>query len=180
MFCPVCGQQQISQDTRFCSRCGFLLTGIEQVITNEGSLPFIVLPKDPKAATPRKLGLKKGLMIFLLTFLVVPIITLISIALHIGPFFVAISAILLGVGGLLRMAYALLMESNEPNEMTLEENALASAKNLMGRYSNQNALPPQQSIPTNFYAPPVGNWRETNDLVQPSVTDETTKFLDRK
>jgi len=44
----------------------------------------------------------------------------------------------------------------------------------------QAALPPQQSVPASFYAPPqAGNWRDTNDL-QPSVTESTTKLLDKE
>ncbi len=31
MFCPQCSQEQISEDTRFCSRCGFLMTGVSQL-----------------------------------------------------------------------------------------------------------------------------------------------------
>ena len=28
MFCPQCGQQQVSDVTRYCSRCGFPLDGV--------------------------------------------------------------------------------------------------------------------------------------------------------
>ena len=31
MFCPRCGQERFSQDTSFCSRCGFLLTAAADV-----------------------------------------------------------------------------------------------------------------------------------------------------
>jgi len=42
------------------------------------------------------------------------------------------------------------------------------------------ALPPQQSIPTSVYAPPhAGSWRDTNDLQPTSVTEGTTKLLEK-
>lgn len=41
------------------------------------------------------------------------------------------------------------------------------------------ALPPQQSMPASVYAAPqTGSWRDTNDLV-PSVTEGTTKLLEK-
>lgn len=45
----------------------------------------------------------------------------------------------------------------------------------------QSALPPQQSIPANMYnAPrPAGSWRDTNDLEPASVTESTTRLLEK-
>lgn len=178
MHCPICGQKQIAEDTRFCSRCGFPLAGVSYLISNDGNLPEARKEKSIKLDTKRKKGLKKGLMIFLLTFLIVPIASIITIANHVTePFAVAILAILFGVGGLLRMAYALLMESNEPNAASLEENVVRSAKNLSGKKS-ANELPPQTSIPVSDYnSPKAGNWRDTNDLAPHSVIENTTRQL---
>jgi hypothetical protein len=197
MFCPICGQQQISEETRYCSRCGFLLAGVTRLIANGGALPEFSSPPSggAKKDSPRKRGLKQGLFIFLLTFLVVPLVAILSIALEVKePFAVAICAILLSVGGLLRMIYALLFESSEPfaaagGGKTLEQNVMDAAQNILGKNPAAAALPPQQSIPTSTYVPPAGgaagSWRDTNDLTAPaqqpgSVTEKTTRFLDRK
>jgi hypothetical protein len=55
-------------------------------------------------------------------------------------------------------------------------------QNLRGS-TQQNALPPQQSVPASSYVPPPpapGNWHTTNDLVAPpSVTEPTTKLLQK-
>jgi hypothetical protein len=78
------------------------------------------------------------------------------------------------------MIYAALFESSDPNEKTLEENVTNSAKTLLGKKKAPNALPPHQSIPASDYIPPTqANWRDTNDLAQPSVTEETTKLLEK-
>ncbi|HLM00352.1 MAG TPA: zinc ribbon domain-containing protein [Pyrinomonadaceae bacterium] len=189
MFCPACGQRQLSEDTRFCSKCGFLLTGVTELIINGGALPQAVQQQrqsKPTKDSPRKRGIKQGLFIFLLSFLVVPLIAIFTIAIEARePFMVAVAAILLTVGGLLRMAYALMFESTEPyggGAMTPEENALNAAQNFLGKNKSAAALPPQQSIPTSAYVPPAaGNWRDTNDLsATPGVTENTTKFLDGK
>lgn len=177
MFCPTCGQEQINNETRFCSRCGFLLTGVTQLIANGGNLPFIQLPQTYKPQTPRKKGLKKGLMIFLMTALAVPLIAIIASSLGLRGTVVAITAVLFGIGGILRMAYALLLESNEPNGVSLEETVFKTAK-AFRKNSEANALPPQTSIPVeDYYAPSkAGVWRDTNDLT-PSAIEETTRQL---
>lgn len=177
MYCPICGQQQISQETRFCSRCGFLLTGISHVIANDGNFPFVPPEKKSKTDTSRKKGLKRGLMIFLLTFLIVPIVAVLTIAAGREPFVVALTAIIFGVGGLLRMAYALLIESNEPDGDSPEENIVNSVKTLKGKGAAK-ILSGQSSIPASDYtAPKAGSWRDTNELAPHSITENTTRQL---
>lgn len=179
MYCPVCGQKQASQDTRFCSRCGFLLAGVADVMANGGNLPLITLDSSggKKRDTLRKKGVKKGLMIFLSAFLIVPLLAIISIALQVRePFIVAIAAVLLCVGGILRMIYAVLMESAEPDGVSLEETILESARKLKG--ANADALSPQTSMPVSDYAaPPARMWRDTNDLTPHSIVENTTRQL---
>ena len=179
MHCPKCGQQQISDQTRFCSRCGFLLTGIAQVVENNGIVPT---PAPPSFGTDsaRRKGVMQGTFIFLLSFLIVPLVAIICMALTIGPEPVAITAILLTVGGLLRIAYALMFESGISGGNTLEQNVMAAPQNVFTGKREAGELPPAQSIPSSVYAPPsgTGRWRETNELETPgSVTDSTTKLL---
>ncbi len=180
MYCPICGQQQVSEETRFCSRCGFLLTGIAQVVAKGGALPQFINSTDPKAMSPRKKGIKQGGILMLSSLIIVPLVALLSVALNIDPTLVAVVAILTFWGGLLRIIYAALFESTEPNGKTLEENMLSSAQTLLGKKKETEALPPHESISASDYMPPEkSNWRETNDLVQPSVTEGTTKLLEK-
>lgn len=182
MHCPRCGQQQVSEETRFCSRCGFLLTGIAQVIENDG-----IVPEQNKkffaAGSPRRRGVMQGVFFFLLTFLFVPLTGILTAFLGIEPFLPAISAILFFMGGLLRVVYALMFESGVPGGKTLEEKVLSGTPILAGK-EKAGELPPARSIPVSVYAPPpgAGHWRDTNDLDQnpSSVTDSTTKLLHKE
>lgn len=179
MHCPKCGQQQISDQTRFCSRCGFLLTGIAQVVANDGIVP-VQAPASFATGSPRKRGVMQGAFVFLLSFLLVPLTAIICMALGIGPEPVAVVAVSLTVGGLLRMAYALMFESGVSGGNTLEQNVMAASQNMFAGRKEAGELPPAQSIPASVYAPPpgTGRWRETNELETPgSVTDSTTKLL---
>ena len=176
MFCPNCGQERISTETSFCSRCGFLLTGTAELIQTGGIIPQSTT-SSVKGNSPRKKGLKQGLFIFLLTFLVVPIVSIFTIAINAEPFAVAICAIALFMGGLLRMAYALMFESNEAESRTVGHDV----NQLITRQRTAAALPPQHSVPIPADVPfraATGTWRDTRDLQPPSVTVGTTKLLE--
>ena len=179
MYCPQCGQKRMSERTNFCSRCGFLLTGVSQLLLAEGELRG-ASPTVPNATSERIRGLKQGLFIFLLTFLVVPIVAIISVSLNLEPWAVAISAITLFVGGILRMVYALMFESSD-HSAAIKSSRAPDINRLAGATSGQNALPPQQTYPASSYvAPAPGRWRETNDLQPTSVTESTTQLLEKE
>ena len=180
MFCPRCGQEQVSEETRFCSRCGFLMTGVSELIAKGGALPQYLATNEPKDLSPRRKGLKQGAMLFFSGILLVPLLGIIIVGiLNFEGYLVGITALLTFLGGILRMIFALLFESNHPNEKTLEENVYQSAQTLLNRKQEAKSLPPQQSVPTSGYVPPpAGHWRDTNDLSKvPSVTEHTTKHL---
>lgn len=181
MFCPRCGQEQVSNETRFCSRCGFLMTGVSEIIANDGLIPEKYVQIKGGKNSPKKRGIKQGAMVMLIgTFLLVPLLGILSAEFHFSPALVAITAILSFVGGLLRIIYALMFESSNPNDMTLEESVIATSQKFLNKQKPQNALPPEQSIPTAAYVPPTaGNWRDTSDLEPSSVTEHTTKLLEQ-
>lgn len=179
MYCPTCGQEQISDNTRFCSRCGFLLSDVAEVVANKGISPYKTPGRISKKDSPRKRGIKQGGMIMLVgCLLVVPIIAILTPFAHFPVVLVPIAAVISFMGGLLRMIYALMFEDKE--ELIFDSDF--PKPNAIGGKAKQNALPPQQSIPvSDFVPPPPGSWHTTNDLVQPpSVTDNTTKLLQKK
>jgi predicted amidophosphoribosyltransferase len=47
MFCPRCSQEQVSEETKFCSRCGFPLGLVSEILTTADF--FRSLPKLKKA-----------------------------------------------------------------------------------------------------------------------------------
>ena len=177
MFCPSCGQEQVTEDTRFCSRCGLLLTGISTLIYNGGALPQAFNKKK----FYQKKGFKQGLFIFLLSFIIVPLLLIFAAVVNVAPFAALISLILLVGGGFLRMAYSLMFEADETDMAMLGQANRQASRNYLGNVNAGNALPPPQSTPISGYVPPKqGNWRDTNDLSRPSVTEGTTKLFGRE
>src|ERR1051326_5158826 len=60
MFCPQCGQQQVTGVVRFCSRCGFPLDGVLHLLNSGGQLPVDRGPAEPVPISPRRKGVKQG------------------------------------------------------------------------------------------------------------------------
>ena len=177
MYCPQCGQQQISEGVRFCSRCGFLLEGVNVVLNSGGLIPqrYMQRPADAPLS-PRSKGVRQGAILMLSTLLVVPLMAIITVNLFepIAPLFIPLAAVLCFVGGLLRILYALIMEDANP------------------RYpidANTNYAPAQIDSPVRGAALPpasphaTSSWRrpQTAEIYQPpSITENTTRLLDKE
>ena len=178
MFCPQCGQEKIPNETNYCSRCGFLLVAVNDLLHTGGINPLAISTSTGLTQSARKRGLKQGLFLFLLTFLVAPLMGMISMALNVEPIAVGVAVIICFIGGLLRMIYALMFESAEPGAPTLEEKMIAGTASI--RSAKSKILPSQNTVPAaQFFAPASGNWRDTNDLTPTSITEGTTKLLEK-
>lgn len=176
MFCPQCGQERISEATSFCSRCGYLLTGTADLLKTGGAVP-----ETPAggARSPRSRGIRMGVFMFLLMFVVAPIVGLIStFGLGIEPWPVGVVVTLLGLGGLLRIIYALMFESKVPHSLTGPRPGRA-----LDPYSVNlatSALPPQRDLTASEYVSPHAAGRHEPETRTPaSVTDDTTKLLEK-
>jgi hypothetical protein len=174
MYCPHCGQQQASDALRFCSRCGFPLGVIAEVLAQGGTLSTREPEGQGLKMSPRQKGIRQGAMLMLSALLIVPLIIFAVIILDSDALIplVPLSAIVCVVGGMLRIAYALMFEDAGPSQRFASNFSLPAQLNAPLR--NQ-ALPPAQGTP-------VTDWRrrtETAEIIQPpSVTENTTKLLD--
>ncbi|HUS12215.1 MAG TPA: zinc ribbon domain-containing protein [Pyrinomonadaceae bacterium] len=178
MFCPQCGQQQVSNVTRYCSKCGFLLDGVAVVLASGGALPTTQVQASYRQLSPRSKGIRQGALLMLSTLLLVPLVTIISVFFVGSPeLFVSVTAITLFVGGLLRIFYALLMEESvSPVTMGPLSGHLPTAVRQFDQPPRNAALPPAA-------ANSAAGWRarpNTAELYQPpSITAHTTRLLDK-
>jgi hypothetical protein len=182
MHCPRCGQQQVSEEIKYCSRCGFPLGLVSEILAQGGTLSQLDgLSKNNQWLT-RNFGLKIALLWFLiLTFLLVP---LAGITYAPGEIIGGLAIIGFGGGLLLTvLSFMFLQNPVKPlsNQPALSED-LSRARNLNGVRAG-TALPPQTSRPVSSYDPPLaGSWKapETDDLIPHSVTDGTTRLLQKE
>jgi hypothetical protein len=174
MYCPNCGQQQPGTDSKFCSRCGFLMAGVTQLLASGGQ-PQIPVLAGPRGLTPRQRGQRMGAMMMLLTPLVVPIVAIITGKLHIMPaLLIPLTAIILFIGGLLRNVYAGMFEESGPVLPTVPQ----PEAYIPAYMAPRSIVPPRLADP--LQAPPVSTWqrpRNTAELATPpSVTENTTRL----
>src|SRR2546421_1814613 len=65
MYCPSCGQQQISSETKFCSRCGLPLGLVAEVVGQGGYLPQLANLNSKKPFFSKKNGVLFGSIWFI-------------------------------------------------------------------------------------------------------------------
>lgn len=176
MFCPRCGQEQISENTRFCSRCGFLLETVSEVLANGGVLPQLLELNEKKNWLTRKNGL-----IFSLFWFMFFVLLLTPLSGAFGPHgFAAFFALFGAMGALILLVASFLMLKKPTANFFQELPKRHQPQNLSG--AAQNALPPPQSQPVENYVSPVKNWKAPNTgefAKPPSVIEETTKLLQK-
>src|SRR5947209_20415375 len=104
MFCPRCGQQQASEEVRFCSRCGLHLDALAEFVESGGRLASRDASEDLPALTPRQRGTRMGLLI-LVAGLIFGILAVILTAFKEDFFpFLILAAFILTIG-VMRMLY---------------------------------------------------------------------------
>ncbi|MEP7076607.1 MAG: zinc ribbon domain-containing protein [Acidobacteriota bacterium] len=182
MHCPSCGQQQISQDTKFCSRCGFPLGLIAEILAQGGFLPQLAELHKKKSLYTKKNGVAFSVFWFIFF---VPLLT----SIFGGVFNIEVLGeifALIGIfGGLMIFIASLVFLPSSKPAFTprppMMMPGVQPASSLYGVPQSHGALPPQQSVPANAYtAPQPGKWRDTNELARNSVIEETTRLLKKE
>lgn len=181
MHCPRCGQQQVSDQTKFCSRCGFQLALVGELLANDGFLPQLAeLYKKNSGLLTRRNGVIFSVFwtIFFL-FIMTPIWGIADVEEMAG-----ISAILGIFGGLMFLIGSLvLLKKPTATPAFLVQNAIRPEQASLHGSPAYQALPPQQIQPAAEYTAPQGAWRtpDTGEFSVPgSVTDPTTKLLKKE
>lgn len=169
MYCPRCGQQQISEEMRFCSRCGLPMSGLAEWIASGGA-PAARGAETQALRAPRKKRRRRGSKLMFFSLVLFPVFLVISLMFDEGaPMVVPVF--------LLFVSLIMMMYSRFFGEETSPIKDPAQQSNLGGK-SAAGALPPPSNIPvTGFAGRPV----RTAELAQPpSVTENTTRLLDKE
>jgi hypothetical protein len=180
MFCPQCGQQQVTGVIRFCSRCGFPLDGVIQLLSHGGNLPMYRSPDEPVPISARRKGVKQGGLLFLSGAVVVPILAIFANYGHSTflEILAALAAVICFIGGPLRMLFAGIFEEGAPKPVRIYGAPVPMhVPQQFGPHAPSPALPPPPAR-----AQP--SWRprpNTAELVSPpSVTENTTRLLEKE
>ena len=168
MYCPNCGQQQISE-MRFCSRCGLALSGLAEWLSG-GPLPVLRREEEqtPAAMSPRRKGMRRAGKLMFFSAALFPVFLLFSAAIEEpGP---VLLPFMLFFVSLAMMLYARIF--SDP---------AAPAVNHIGapQTAALRSTPARASLPPGGHIPMPSRHVRTNELAQPpSVTENTTRLLD--
>ncbi|HYO62652.1 MAG TPA: zinc ribbon domain-containing protein [Pyrinomonadaceae bacterium] len=169
MYCPRCGQQRVSDEVRYCSRCGFPLGVVTALLESGGEAA--AADAGRRALTAQQIGTRKGLAWMagaLAFFIFVAVITVMT-----DDFVVLmIPAAVFFVVGLIRMLYGHLLEDDAPPPARKTRAAKTTAT-LEG--APPAALPPARHNPAADFAATRAATAEM--AAPPSVMEGTTKIL---
>jgi len=166
MYCPNCGQQQISDEMRFCSRCGLALTGLAEWLAG-GRVQHVEQVQVAEPSRRRK-HLRRAAKLMFFSGVLFPIFFVMCVAIQEGgPMFIPCFILFVS---LVWMLYARLFISNTPRV-----DYQAPPMTVLGSMPARSSLPPATTTSI-----PVGRAQvRTNELAQPpSVTENTTRFFD--
>jgi len=194
MHCPKCGQQHLSSTEylrplpmwwlgdgkKFCSRCGFPLELVAELLDNGGFSRRVAELDKKKTFFTRKNGVVFSIFWMILLMILIPAI----IGIGNGPGEAqGISAVIGLFGGLMIMIGSItLLPSSEQHPLLNAQQMRSPPATTRGLHGAQpQALPPQESIPVSVHVPPrAGIWRDTNDLEPSSLTESTTRPLEKE
>lgn len=163
---------------RFCSRCGFPLGGVVELLAQGGVLRSGGEELQEQAMSPRRRGVRQGVMMMIVGTVLVPILAILSGNNSIlADRLVPLAAVICFAGGLMRILYAAIFEQSA-RSMSRDVPAYVppgTSPAQLNAKARVSALPPAQSIPVSDFTPRRAN---TAELVQPpSVTENTTRLL---
>jgi hypothetical protein len=170
MYCPKCSQQQVSDDARFCSRCGFPLGPVAQMLA--GGEVIIVRDRGPrpKLSLRHYPGTRIGAKMLFFSMVLLPIAIGLSAAFDApGPLLIPF---LLFFAGLSQVLYVRIF-----GERALPEKRPAQPF-IPGANERRFDTPLPQAAPAQMIDNRTTN---TSEIVQPpSVTERTTTLLEKK
>lgn len=183
MYCPKCSQQQVADEIRFCSRCGFQLESIKTLLAEDESSAASSETEAERGLTPaRKRDMLLGATVMLVASIAIALLTISTIA---GTPLLAVIIPLLLVWAAL--VSALLLSGHavrEVKRLFSKDASLPSKRTSSGPVgevkgaARREALPPAQET----LASGLGAWgANTSELAQPpSITEHTTNLLDKR
>ena len=186
MYCPQCGQQQASTEMRFCSRCGFPMIGVVELLASGGLLTGAQDASIQQAGdSPRRMGVRQGVMMLFIGAVLVPVLGILAGSTpgnNLLELLLPLTAVICFAGGLMRILYATIFEQGASSIKAHTAADVAPmppiAPPQLKAEARISALPPQREQPAaSFFTPP--RRMDTAELVQPpSVTENTTRLLD--
>jgi len=167
MYCPRCSQHQVSDDISFCTRCGFQLGVVKELLVTGGVLPTQEIVSQAGQLLPRQKGIRLGIKLIFFSIMSLPLFFVLSYRFDSPiPFWVPAVISLAGLGAILY--------SN-----IFSEDILPSKQEAPSAFSANGIDTPTLTAPSVAYVRKPSAIRvNTAEMVQPpSITESTTRQL---
>lgn len=173
MYCPRCSQQQISDDVSFCTRCGFQLGPVKELLASGGAGQQMA--SQTKHGSERRKKLRLGYKLMFFGLMLLPVFLAIAIAADSpGPLVVPS---LVFMAGLTRALYSWLFDEETPALPGMQPTFAHASGDSRGAQSPPMSVSPPTLAPGSFGELPAQRGRTAEIVQPPSVTERTTNLL---
>lgn len=176
MYCPKCSQEQLSEEVRFCSRCGFSIGAVRELIAGgNATIPGTEVPGEPRSCGQKAVRRGAWIMLGSLAFtLFVGFMSAID-----DDFAVMLVLPFLGfVLGLISVFYGTFLADKRALKRAASKSPVAPMTPAQLITPTRAELPASRLAPIESFS---GKRGETAEMVQPpSVTENTTRLLDEE
>lgn len=167
MFCPKCGHQQLGNEVKYCSRCGFYLGMVSELLLLDGALPGRVIAPTPSGVSPRKKKMRGGAKLMFFSVAMLPLALIFSIAADAGE--PLIIPLVIFLGGLFWMMYhRLFTDEHEIPAQAPRQVQMPPQRHMLRPEDNQMGVADPRRANTADMAHP------------PSIVDHTTQLFDKE
>ncbi len=183
MYCPQCSQEQISDEVRFCPRCGFQLDALKMLLAeNQNGLAMSESERETQLVSTRKKDVLLGATAMLVAAMSIVLLTISGVAgtpwqavvIPLLLMWTAFVSVILLSGHAVREVTKL-FSKNDPASPPQTTSRLTTQLNPATHHPN---LPSDQSTSVSGF----GAWRVNSaELAQPlSITERTTNSFNKK
>jgi hypothetical protein len=171
MFCPNCSQEQISNEVKYCSRCGFLLSDVAEALQRGGRVERNVV----QSAKEIKKDAMKGIAI--MTFSALFGLLSLIFGTPEPSYIVQVNLLAVMLVFFSAVAYVAYVFWLKPSKLIKKDSSANDLTNFIEAKSAKRLLDEADFSQDVSYAAPRNKFATTDLVEAPTITEETTKNL---
>jgi hypothetical protein len=173
MHCPRCGQEQSSDEIRFCTKCGLAMSEVKQLLV-PGS-------RETKKQRKNKIGkaVRQGVGMMVFGFVLVAALAILRDLGYVPQIVVKIATLVFCIGGVVRMGLPFIFgagKADDEKAAAIETDPKANAS-VEGISTGKLLEEAEYRPPLDFGVP---KYDTAKIAAVPSVTEDTTKSLEEE
>lgn len=181
MYCPKCSQEQVSDEVRFCSRCGFSLSAVRELVASNSALVERGTEAQAGQLSRSQRGVRKGACLMLLSLGLTLVVAFLS-AIDDDLAVLGLVPVLCFVVGFVRVLYGVFLADKRASRAKGAASQPQVVPVMAGppvtAAARRPELFPPRVTPIKSFTAQRG---ETAEMVRPpSVTENTTRLLEEE